>query len=186
MSATARRLAARHLVLAAALLCAAWLAVFGDKTPPGAPVVESRPPSSVREPAPPPRAPAAATSRAAAAMAMLESLVPRDQLVPERKPRAHPRDLFAGVIWAPPPSPTPRPTPPPVPGAPALPFEYMGKKQENGQWEVYLTRGDQVFVVREGSVVEQLYRVEKISPPSMTVLYLPLGQAQHLSVGEAR
>lgn len=186
MSALARRLTARHLVLAAVLLGAAWLALFGDKTPPGATVVESRPTSSLREAAPPSRTPAAAPPKSAAATAVLESLVPRDQLVPERKPRAHPRDLFTGVSWAPPPPPPPKPTAPPAPGAPALPFEYMGKKQENGLWEVYLSRGDQVFVVREGALVEQLYRVEKIAPPSMTLLYLPLGQAQHLSVGEAR
>jgi hypothetical protein len=37
--------------------------------------------------------------------------------------------------------------------APPLPFAYLGKKLEGGQWEVYLGRGEEVlFIVREGMI----------------------------------
>ncbi len=67
-----------------------------------------------------------------------------------------------------------------------MPFAYLGKKLEGGAWEVYLGQGEKTFVVREGQVLEGQYRVESIKPPQMELMYLPLGQAQNLSIGETR
>ncbi len=50
-------------------------------------------------------------------------------------------------------------------------------------WEVFLARGEQSFVVREGSVIENTYRIDQISPPNISLTYLPLGQSQSLSIG---
>lgn len=67
--------------------------------------------------------------------------------------------------------------------APPLSYTYMGKKMEDGQWEVYLARGNQTFIVREQMTLDYNYRVETIKPPIMTLTYLPLKQEQTLTIG---
>ncbi len=96
-----------------------------------------------------------------------------------------PRDLFAAHSWAPPPAPAPAPVMA-APVAPPLPYTYVGKKLENGEWEVYLARGEQTFAVRTGATLEAAYRVDTIAPPVMTLTYLPLAQTQNLSIGDHR
>lgn len=171
----------RWWILGPLLVGSALLALLGDKTPvDGAAVVvvASKPVASsghsvagLTAPAPQPEA---------------RVLVPRDQLVTSGQ-RAPVRDLFSQHSWTPP-SPKIKPVvlPEPVPTAPPLPFAYLGKKLEGGHWEVYLGQGDKTLVVREGQVLEGLYRVGSIKPPQMELMYLPLGQAQNLSIGETR
>jgi len=161
-----------------------WLALFGDKSPAS---------DSVVQPSPAPPAPATAHSRFAAerteAADALVPLVPRDALI--AKPQGSEaggssRDLFSSRSWSPPPPP-PAPAPPaPPPVAPALPYTFVGKKLEGSSWEVYLTRSDRTFIVREGQLLEGSYRVDKIEPPALTLTYLPLEQAQTLAIGETR
>jgi hypothetical protein len=67
--------------------------------------------------------------------------------------------------------------------APALPFAYLGKAVSNGEWEVFLTRGDQTLIVRNKMVIDGVYRVESIEPPGLTLTYLPLKQVQQLNIG---
>jgi hypothetical protein len=95
------------------------------------------------------------------------------------------RDLFAAHNWTPPPA-APASATPAAPSAPALPYVYLGKKQEADVWEIYLGRGEQSFIAREGQVLEGTYRVDRIEPPTLTLTYLPLNQAQSLSIGESR
>jgi hypothetical protein len=65
-----------------------------------------------------------------------------------------------------------------------LPFTVIGKAVADGQYEVYLSRGpDQTFVVRKHTVIDGLYRVETIAPPTMTMTYLPMNQVQQLNIG---
>lgn len=180
---------------------AAWLAVFGDKTPADAVVSVAPPKASSRSPGSPSATPAAAPSDKTAAPAQsrpqsrpgaeqgsqaLEALVPRERLIPSAETRpAQARDLFARGDWTAPPAPV-KPLPPPPPVAPALPFTFLGKKLEGGSWEVFLARGEQSFVVREGAVLDSTYRVEAIRPPNLTVTYLPLGQSQSLPIGDSQ
>lgn len=91
--------------------------------------------------------------------------------------------LFDSQTWNPPPPPPPKPTPPPPPVAPPLPYIVLGKKSEDQKWEVYLARGDQVFIAREKESLENQYRVDSIKPPTMVLTYLPLNQVQTLSIG---
>jgi len=65
-----------------------------------------------------------------------------------------------------------------------MPFLYVGKKQDGQGWEVYLVRGDQTFIAREGQTIEGQYKVERIAPPVLTLTYLPLRQAQSVAIGE--
>ncbi|APC65911.1 hypothetical protein ACQCP0_22365 [Ralstonia pseudosolanacearum] len=90
---------------------------------------------------------------------------------------------FPSRDWAPPPPPPPPPAPPPKPMAPPLPFVVIGKKWEDGQWQVFLGRNEETFVVKAGDTFDGRYRVDSIVPPSMTLIYLPLKARQTLTIG---
>ncbi len=67
--------------------------------------------------------------------------------------------------------------------APPLPFQFLGKAAEKGEWEVFLARGDKTYVVRKQDVIDGAYRVDAIAPPNLTLTYLPLNQVQQLNIG---
>lgn len=183
----------RWLLWGPLLAVAAWLAFFGDKSPmtgaavglPTRAAPATQPPSAQATPmAPLPTETAKAETLAA--------LVPRDQLIPQGDAAvagAAPnfaRDPFSARNWNPPPPPPPAAAQPAAPVAPPLPYAFIGKKQEGETWEVYLTRGEQTFVARQGEVLEGNYRIDRIHPPTMTLTYLPLGQEQSLPIGDTR
>ena len=164
---------------------AAWLAFFGDKTPTGSVSIEVAAPSAVTQ------ASTSAVRRlepTADKQINLEMLQPRDQLFPPSNRKTVANDLFAANSWTPPPKPVAAVPilPPPPPTAPPIPFTYIGKKLEASKWEVYVARGEQSFVLREGSTVDNNYLVHQVSPPNLTLIYLPLGQTQTLSIGESQ
>lgn len=119
-------------------------------------------------------------TKAAANPPMILALVPRGTETPDQV------DPFGAHDWTPPPPPPPPLPPPPPPQAPQLPFSYLGKELVDGRLEVFLSRQDRTFIVREDDVIEGTYRVEKISPPTMVLTYLPLKQQQTLSIGNAQ
>lgn len=170
----------RHLLLAAALVAAAGLAVFGDKTPS----------TEVAEPvARAPAAPSTQQSRdrplAATDSPVILRLQPREKLIGNSADLfgARENEVFGRHDWTPPPPPPAKPAPPPPPSAPPLPFTFIGKSVGQGMWEVYLARADRTYIVREQDVVDGTYRVESIAPPLMTLTYLPLNQVQQLNIG---
>jgi hypothetical protein len=173
----------RHLAMGAALLVAAGLVIFGDNKPDVAEPVER----AARAPALAARAPTINPTINAGAKAQVEPvilrLLPRDELMGESDGNA----LFASQNWNPPPPPVPvQPvdnTPPPPPMAPPLPFTLIGKSVSAGAYEVYLARGEQVYLVREKMTLDGTYRVDKIVPPMLTLTYLPLNQVQQLNIG---
>lgn len=160
-----------------------WLALFGDRSPAGNAVPSEPVRPTGRDSRTPVPAPAAHE-------ASVVALVPREALVPpavaSAAAAATPRDPFSSRSWNPPPAPPPPAPPPPPPSAPPLPFAFAGKKLEGGTWEVYLTRGDSTFIVREGEVLAGSWRVDRAAPPLLTLTYLPLGQVQTLAIGETR
>jgi hypothetical protein len=188
---------ARRLILLSLLVVAMWLALFGDKTPSEratGEVVEAAAPaggSPAREPSlPPARAvrPVAAASSNGKQPAELAvaALIPRAELIPGTGEGQEHRDLFPALSWTPPPPKPPPPAKPPPPMAPPVPFAYLGKKFEGGQWEVYLGRGEQLLIVRQGMKLDGVYQVKNISPPTLTLVYLPLKQSQTISIGGAQ
>jgi hypothetical protein len=100
-----------------------------------------------------------------------------------RNPSERFQDTFASHDWTPPPPPPPKPEPPPPPTAPPLPFNVLGKKLEDGAWQVFLARENQIFPVKRQDTIDNIYRIEEIRPPLMTLTYLPLNQRQTLSIG---
>lgn len=171
----------RGVALGAMLLAAGWLAFFGDKTPPGTLAAVARD-SQV-----PAAAPAGAGGRPAPAAASspvphIGRVLPRETLITARAdgPRV---DLFTARSWAPPPPP-PMAAVPEVPQAPPLPFQVLGKKREGPRWEVYLSREGQTFIVHEGSFIDDTYKVDRIAPPTISIVHVPLGQTQTLDIGD--
>lgn len=96
---------------------------------------------------------------------------------------------FGATSWrvAPPPPPPPKaaakPPPPPPPAAPPVPFTYMGRYEEGGTRIIMLVRGDRVYTVSEGEVIEHTYRVERLADGQLELTYLPLGTRQAISAG---
>lgn len=97
-------------------------------------------------------------------------------------------DPFASTSFAPPPPPAPPPAPvvppppPPPPKAPALPFTFVGMVEQGaGKPQAFLARGDALFIVAAGDVIEEKYRVESLSPASVVMTYLPLTEQQVLN-----
>lgn len=161
-------------------MAAVLLAAFGNKEVPEVANAVHRPSGHGPMPVPPVQRQSTAGPGTNDVQAL--AVVPRQELIPVRQ-AAMQVDLFSIRNWTPPPPPVHVP-PPAVPIAPPMPYVFAGKKEERGAWEVYLTRGDFSFVVQQGSVLEDAYVVEQIHPPVLTMLYKPLGQRQHLAIGE--
>lgn len=157
----------RWALLIALLALSAGLVLFGDAPPSdAAPVVDATPADLPRS------GTATETPARASAVTILEIVL--------RAPSTVPADAFAVRDWTPPPP----PPPPAPPMAPPLPFTYLGKKQQDGAWVVFLGRQDETYIVKASDAIDSLYRVEAVSPPSMTITYLPLQQQQTLAIGE--
>jgi hypothetical protein len=79
------------------------------------------------------------------------------------------------------------PPPPPriVVTAPPLPFTYLGRYGEGEARVVILARGDRMYTVGEGEVIDNQYRVDRISGATVGLTYLPMNVQQSLPTGEA-
>jgi hypothetical protein len=80
----------------------------------------------------------------------------------------------------------PPPPPPPRPQAPTLPFKYFGQAVEDGKTTVFLLRGENSYVARAGSKLDETYRVDRIDDRVIVFTYLPLGTRQELPLGPAK
>jgi hypothetical protein len=183
---------ARWAVLLPLLFGAAWLAWFGDRTParkPAAPSIVGPAPQRSAAQTAPPAVPdrAAVTTRAELP---IERLLPRQQLAD--RPEAPLADLFVRPPWTNPAKPAPVAAPAPLAAAPPAPppsfaaYRLIGKKLEAEVWEVFLSRDDLSFVVREGETLESTWRIDRIAPPQMTLTHLPTGQPLTFAIGDAR
>ncbi len=99
-------------------------------------------------------------------------------------------DPFAARSWRKP-VPLPAPgrevsAPPPPPTAPTLPFVYMGKLVSDEANAVFLIQGERNLVVREGDVIDSLYRVDRFADTKILLTHLPTGIQQTLVTGEVQ
>jgi hypothetical protein len=173
----------RHIAMAAALVLAAGLVVFGDKTPEDTVVAPvERAPSTVIAAAPSLDAAPVVKDGAPAILRLVdrETLIGGDERFGQDGGA-----VFGRQDWTPPPAP-PAAAPvaaAPPPSAPPLPFTFIGKSLQDGVWEIYLARGDRTHSVRENTVIDGTYRVDAIRPPVLTLTYLPLNEVQQLNIG---
>ncbi|MDD2700761.1 MAG: hypothetical protein PHH36_05925 [Sideroxydans sp.] len=102
----------------------------------------------------------------------------------ERRPIGN---AFAITSWyvPPPPPPPPPPAAPVAPTAPPLPFTYIGRYEDAPTQLVILLRGEHMYTVSEGEVIENTYRVEHVTPAAVELVYLPLNIKQTLKTGES-
>ncbi|TLP65348.1 MULTISPECIES: hypothetical protein [Pseudomonas] len=119
------------------------------------------------------------------ALAPLEASLPRDEA-------SAPRDLFPSQQWTAPQQLATVTEAPPVvspvivaPTAPALPFQFVGRLGDRDDLQVFLQDGEKLYVVRQGDVIEDTYRLDHVSANELGLVYLPLHQLQTLSVGSA-
>jgi hypothetical protein len=181
----------RHIAMGVALVLAAGLVIFGDNTP--APQVVGAVERAPRAPAAQAASPAPRASRdrtATVAEPAILRLMPRADLMGDGdEPMGGRSNVFGRQDWNPPPPPVVvkqemvDAVPAPAPMAPPLPFTLLGKAVADGAWEVYLARGDKTYVVRAQMVLDGMYRVDAIAPPTLTLTYLPLNQVQQLNIG---
>ncbi|AZL74378.1 hypothetical protein [Pseudomonas oryziphila] len=72
-----------------------------------------------------------------------------------------------------------------APSAPELPFQFVGRLGDRDDLQVFLQNGEKLYVVRQGDVIEDTYRLDRVSATELSLVYLPLHQSQTLSVGSA-
>jgi hypothetical protein len=176
----------RHLIMAIVLAVAAWLAFFGDKSPStkvSSPVVRKAVTSKTTAMENPTNQNIQDSSNKTIHVIEILALQERETLIGSTHRKSSGKGLFGSQNWTPPPPPTPPAAPPPPPMAPPLPYTYIGKKFENNRWEVYLARGEQTYIVLENTVLENIYHVDSIKPPTLSLTYLPLQQIQTLTIG---
>lgn len=96
-------------------------------------------------------------------------------------------NVFASSSWyvPPPPPPPPPPAPPPKPTAPPLPFAYLGHYDDASLQTLILAKGDRVYTVAVGDVIENTYRIESAKAGMIEFVYLPLNIRQSIATGGA-
>jgi len=120
---------------------------------------------------------------------------------PDRVLELEPRDLsdapsdsFSSTLWPAPrvasvrkPSATPPPPagPAAAPTAPPLPFRVMGRYVANGESTVFMQYNERTVAATEGMVIDDRYRVEKISGTAIELMYVPLNERQVLALSSA-
>lgn len=75
-------------------------------------------------------------------------------------------------------------TPPPAISAPPIQLKYIGKIKGDDNYLVFVGFNGKNYVVKEGDDIQQVYKIEKITPPTMTITYIPMGISQTMSIGE--
>lgn len=165
----------RNLLLFGGLALSAAVAVFGDRTPNGGTATVEAAPRS----APAAAAPARASKHATPAIL---ALVPRQDLIGHAPPREPPA-LFSTRALFDKPAESAADSAAALPATPPLPFTYLGKKFENGKWEVFLAIGERTYFVRDGSVIDGTYVVNAIKPPNLILTFLPQKEMQTLTIG---
>lgn len=70
----------------------------------------------------------------------------------------------------------------PPPPVPQLPYKFVGQMNDEGGRTVYLARGDQVMLVRQGDVLEGSYKVTTIRASQIEFEALSSGLKQTLAI----
>lgn len=164
----------RALLLFGSLAVSAAVAIFGDRSPTGGNTTVEAVPRTA------PAAPARVSSKHAAPTIL--ALAPRRDLI-GHEPPSEPPSLFGTRALFEKQAEPAADTASSAPATPPLPFTYLGKKFENGKWEVFLAIGERTYFVRDGSVIDGTYVVNAIKPPTLIMTFLPQKEMQTLTIG---
>lgn len=69
-------------------------------------------------------------------------------------------------------------------GAPALPFQFLGRYTDEGKTAYFLQIDGRNIVARPGEKIDDNYQLDSVSGDTMNFIYLPLNQKQSLVVGD--
>lgn len=61
----------------------------------------------------------------------------------------------------------------------------MGRLDDSIMPRVFLERGERVYSVSPGDVIDGQYRIERIDATQLTFRYLPLNLPQNLAIGKS-
>jgi hypothetical protein len=65
---------------------------------------------------------------------------------------------------------------------PALPFSYLGKMVDGDKITVFVVRGEEHYSLAAGLVIDETYKVERVTDTAVTFVFLPRGTRQVLAV----
>lgn len=71
---------------------------------------------------------------------------------------------------------------PVIESTPPLPFKFLGKFNDGTELVVYLGRGEQTLVAKNGETLEGIYKVVDITEKSIEFVYLPRDEKQSLMI----
>jgi hypothetical protein len=66
-----------------------------------------------------------------------------------------------------------------------MPFTFLGLYEESSKTTIMLTKGDQVFTVSVGDVIENTYRIDRVELGTVEITYLPLNIKQSVNTGNS-
>ncbi|MGN6828668.1 hypothetical protein [Paucibacter sp. M5-1] len=129
--------------------------------------------------------PKTAGAAAAASAAPPPSRAPWAQVERAPWPEAPQAQLAAWGPPPPPPAPPPAPAPPPeaapAPVAPAFPYQLIGRLEEGGVSQALLSAGNRSLNAKAGDVIDGQWRVERVGPNGLGLLWLPGQQSQTIT-----
>jgi hypothetical protein len=160
------------LVLSLVAAVSDWSPAGGSSADDDLAVQRVRPAAPVATATPATAPPAAAQSELQ--KKALSAAAPRASAAVEAK-------LFAVRDWRPKPE-LPKPV---APKPPPLRLKFLGKTIEGDVVTVFLDDGTRTLLVRAGDRIGTTYRIETVSPTSMTLTYIPLNEPQRLNFGSA-
>lgn len=147
-------------------------------------------PSTARAPVAASGATPSAASGPAASQVLVQAMAQRDALQARLSAPASSRTPPLWLVAEPPPP--PRPTrqaeTPPAPVAPRFPHIWVGRLDDEpapgvpAVQRAVLQSPRGVWVVRAGDVIENTWRIERIQARALQLTYLPLGQAQTVTL----
>jgi hypothetical protein len=77
------------------------------------------------------------------------------------------------------------PSPPPAPTAPALPFKYLGRLDDEERRVVFLENGQNLYSVGVGDALDGAYRIEAVTETSVSFRHLSMDVVQTLAIPKA-
>lgn len=88
--------------------------------------------------------------------------------------------LFQSKTWYAPPQPV-RSLPSPPPSAPSLPFTFIGKMVDGEEVILFLSKNDRQYTVKANDILDDTYRLEKITDNNAVLTYLPMNIQQTMT-----
>lgn len=107
-----------------------------------------------------------------------------DQAAQQKTGKDSVGNAFGATSWYVPPPPPP-PVKPPPPSAPPMPFTFLGLYEGAVGQVIMLVKGDHVYTVSVGDVIENTYRVDRVEPSVVELIYLPLNIKQSINTGNS-